>query len=243
MHDIDILGSGFGMISAKVTNQASVLKYFRRYRLNSNPELAARLGEKATDVRQLSRQVLGLDPTIHDCRQVCMGRKWRDAALYWSGFLSLVPESYTFRARSTRNARDVVNQCLNYLYGLLYGEVWQSVLVQGLDPYFGIIHGSKRNQGSLVFDLIEEFRAPYADRILLGLFGRRFKPALSRDGLPNRRPRPRLVLIKAFMKKWHKSIQRRGKEITPSKILKSQARSLRRLFSEAVPYRAYRYQW
>ena len=29
----------------------------------------------------------------------------------------------------------------------------------GLDPYFGIIHGTERDQGSLVFDVIEEYRA------------------------------------------------------------------------------------
>ena len=47
---------------------------------------------------------------------------------------------------------------------MVYGEVWRALVKVGMDPYFGIMHGSERDQGSLVFDLIEEFRAPFADR-------------------------------------------------------------------------------
>ncbi|MBI2218092.1 MAG: CRISPR-associated endonuclease Cas1, partial [Candidatus Rokubacteria bacterium] len=51
-----------------------------------------------------------------------------------------------------------------YVYGMLYGEVWRALVKAGLDPYFGVMHGSERDQGSLVFDLIEEFRACGGER-------------------------------------------------------------------------------
>ena len=38
------------------------------------------------------------------------------------------------------------------------------------------MHGSERDQGSLVVDVIEEFRAPFVDRLLLGMIGRSFLP-------------------------------------------------------------------
>ena len=44
---------------------------------------------------------------------------------------------------------------------MLYGELRRALVKVGLDPYFGLMHGSERDQGSLVFDLIEEFRAPF----------------------------------------------------------------------------------
>jgi CRISPR/Cas system-associated endonuclease Cas1 len=37
------------------------------------------------------------------------------------------------------------------------------------------MHGTDRDQGSLVFDLIEEFRAPFVDRLILGMLGREFQ--------------------------------------------------------------------
>lgn len=90
---------------------------------------------------------------------------------------------------ATKTVRAKVNQCLNYVYGILYGEVWRAVVKAGLDPYFGLIHGSKRDQGSLVFDLIEEFRAPFADRLIVGMIGRGFQPEIGDHGFLKTRTR------------------------------------------------------
>ena len=38
------------------------------------------------------------------------------------------------------------------------------------------MHGSERDQGSLVVDVIEEFRASFVGRLLLGMTGRGFLP-------------------------------------------------------------------
>lgn len=89
-----------------------------------------------------------------------MGFEGRAAAKYWGSFAILIPDKLSFPGRHTRHATDPVNSAVNYVYGMLYGEVWRAVIRAGLDPYFGIIHGTGRDQGSLVFDLIEEYRAP-----------------------------------------------------------------------------------
>ena len=99
------------------------------------------------------------------------------AATYWTHLASLLPAGAGFKGRVTREAGDPVNQALNYVYGMLYGEVWRALVKAGLDPYFGIMHGSERDQGSMVFDLIEEFRAPFADRLVVALVS-----AVSRSG-------------------------------------------------------------
>jgi CRISPR-associated protein Cas1 len=110
-------------------------------------------------MRCLADRASGLDPGEADVRSSVMGFEGHAAAIYWSQVARLVPENLAFGGRVTLSAQDPVNQCLNYIYGILYGEVWRAVVGAGLDPYFDLIHGSVRDQGSLVFDLIEEFRS------------------------------------------------------------------------------------
>jgi CRISPR/Cas system-associated endonuclease Cas1 len=69
-----------------------------------------------------------------------------------------------------------------------------------LDPYFGFVHGSKRNQGSLVFDVIEEFRAPFADRFVFGMLGRGFKSVVGEHA--HLRTESRMHPAKGFIKRW-----------------------------------------
>lgn len=44
-----------------------------------------------------------------------------------------------------------------------------------------------------MFNLIEEFRAPFADRQVVALFGRGFKPEIGKDGLLRKKTRETLT--------------------------------------------------
>jgi len=126
--------------------------------------------------------------------------------------------------RVHRKAEDVVNQCVNYVYGMLYGEVWRALVRQGLDPYFGFVHGSARDQGSLVFDVIEEFRAPFADRLVFGMLGRSFRPRIGAHG--HLRTATRRALARSFTKRWTGEMAWRSQRLAPAQILEKQAASL-----------------
>lgn len=43
----------------------------------------------------------------------------------------------------------------------------------GLDPYVGFLHQDRPGRPSLALDLLEEFRAPWADRFVLTLLNRK----------------------------------------------------------------------
>jgi len=45
--------------------------------------------------------------------------------------------------------------------------------VAGLEPYAGFLHTDRSGRPSLVFDLIEEFRQPVVDRLVVRLFQQR----------------------------------------------------------------------
>ena len=170
-----------------------------------------------------------------------MGHEGRAAAKYWGACARLIPKELAFPGRHTRHAVDAVNSAINYVYGMLYGEVWRAIVRAGLDPYFGVMHGAQRDQGSLVFDLIEEYRAPFGDRVVLGLLGRGFELMLDKDGRIKASCRQKLV--RAFHKLWQRELRWRGKQRTPAEILDLQATSLKNAFLGKGEYQPFRFRW
>ena len=73
-----------------------------------------------------------------------------------------------FPGRVGRGATDRLNVCLNYVYGLLVGDCLRAIVACGLDPHAGFLHSAQRNKPALALDLVEEFRAPVGDSVVLG---------------------------------------------------------------------------
>lgn len=217
------------------------MKYFARYRKQTDTPSYERLTRCADELREISEILEKMDPCAAVTRAAAMGFEGRAAAKYWAAFGTLVPSRWSFPGRNTRNASDPVNSVINYVYGMIYGEVWRSVVRAGLDPYFGIMHGTERDQGSLVFDLIEEFRAPFGDRLVLGMLGRGFSLDLNREG--RLRSVTRRKLVAAFRTLWHRALRWRGRVSSPAKILEAQVNSLKNVYLEAGEYAAYRFRW
>jgi len=96
-----------------------------------------------------------------------MGLEGAVASVYFQALTDVLP----FEGRSP-TARDHVNICLNYAYGILYSQVEKACLLAGLDPYLGFYHCDRYGKPSMVLDLVEEFRAVVADRAVVTLFGR-----------------------------------------------------------------------
>jgi len=85
---------------------------------------------------------------------------------YWY-VLSLAMKNYLpFARRSMQPAQDGFNALINYGYGMLYAMVETALLAAGLDPQIGFMHAQKYATPSLVFDMIEPFRAWIDDVVL-----------------------------------------------------------------------------
>lgn len=70
----------------------------------------------------------------------------------------------------TRNADDICNSCLNYLYQVVRSKISQEIIARGYKPSLGIFHCSEYNYFCLADDIIEVFRPIldyYIIRILL----------------------------------------------------------------------------
>lgn len=98
------------------------------------------------------------------------------AAVYFRVFGRLVrsPDAdIAFRGRSRRPPLDPVNALLSFVYTLFTHDCRSAAESVGLDPAVGFLHRERPGRPSLALDLMEELRAPLADRLCLSLINRR----------------------------------------------------------------------
>jgi CRISPR-associated protein Cas1 len=102
-----------------------------------------------------------------------LGHEGDAAAAYFSGFGRMLGGEFTFTARSRRPPRDPANALLSLGYMLLTAEATGAVAGAGLDPALGMLHAPDDGRPSLGLDLVEEFRQPVVDRLVLHLVNNR----------------------------------------------------------------------
>lgn len=104
------------------------------------------------------------------------GYEGEAASMYFSVFNELVlqqKKDFTFSGRNKRPPLDNVNAMLSFVYTLLTNQITVALETVGLDPYVGFLHTERPGRASLALDLIEEFRAVYADRFVLSLINKK----------------------------------------------------------------------
>jgi CRISP-associated protein Cas1 len=75
--------------------------------------------------------------------------------------------------RNKRPPRDPINALLSFVYTLLKNDCVAACEGVGLDPQMGFLHALRPGRPSLALDLMEELRAPLADRLVLSLINRK----------------------------------------------------------------------
>lgn len=153
------------MVAAKAANQRGVLR--RAIRDYGDPE--GRLDAAERRLSDVAR--LALSTTVGDTLR---GQEGEAAHAYFSVFSDLIrAKGMVFNGRSRRPPRDAPNALLSFLYVLLAADCRAALETAGLDPQMGFLHRDRPGRASLALDLMEEFRAPLADRLCLSLINRR----------------------------------------------------------------------
>ena len=102
-------------------------------------------------------------------------RQLKDAAArYFGVFGQLLSEKsgFSFDGRNRRPPRDGVNALLSFVYSILGKDISGALQGVGLDPQVGFLHADRPGRDSLAQDILEEFRAWWADRLVLSLINR-----------------------------------------------------------------------
>jgi CRISPR-associated protein Cas1 len=104
------------------------------------------------------------------------GHEGTAAVHYFQGLRALlgpqVPDELRSTERNRRPPLDRFNALLSFGYGLLHTAVMRAVLAVGLEPALGFFHTPRSAAYPLVLDLMELFRLPLWDLVLLGSLNR-----------------------------------------------------------------------
>jgi CRISP-associated protein Cas1 len=109
-------------------------------------------------------------------RDSLRGLEGSAAVGYFRGLAKLlaptVPESLRYTTRNRRPPIDRFNALLGFGYGLLHTAVMRAILASGLEPALGFFHTPRSSAYPLVLDLMELFRVPLWDMVLVGSLNR-----------------------------------------------------------------------
>ena len=155
------------IVQAKLRNSRVLLQRQMRQRATES---------FATVIRQLA--VLAEQAGEGESPQALMGIEGAGAASYFSALGEcLINPDFRFTERTRRPPTDPVNALLSFGYQLLWNHVYSLIEAQNLDPYEACLHQGTRKHAALASDLLEAFRAPIADSLMLYLVNHRVMDA------------------------------------------------------------------
>ncbi len=198
---IHFISGGGRYIGSLDTRNGSIQRRIRQYQALSNPQFCLSLSKRlvmcrADGQRKLlmrgkrnhSQSTQELDDCIEQMKltlakvdNVCtigslLGYEGNLAALYFRGLSHLISDQVDqhmhFDVRNRRPPKDRFNALLGFGYALLLKDVMNSILVVGLEPAFGFYHQPRTQAPPLALDLMEIFRVPLVDMIVLASINR-----------------------------------------------------------------------
>ncbi|SFV51362.1 CRISPR-associated protein Cas1 [hydrothermal vent metagenome] len=144
-------------IQGKAKNQLNYLKYLNRY----HNELDEAIESIETKIKQ----------NIKNANSVAqlMGYEGEISTLYWQALVTILRDKSDFAGRVNRGASDLVNSALNYGYAILYARVQNALHRAGLALHISFLHSMQDGKPTLVYDMVEEFRAFVVDRTIVSM--------------------------------------------------------------------------
>ncbi|MDO5566334.1 MAG: CRISPR-associated endonuclease Cas1 [Planctomycetia bacterium] len=147
------------IVAGKIRNSIAFLSQHAR---NHNENIS--LPELLRKLKQIEDIVPGALS-----REQLFGMEGRAAALYFQAFASCIrSDDFAFPGREQHPSRDPINALLSLGYTILTHRIEACMATRGIDSRIGLLHESTRYPG-LACDMIEEFRAPLVDGLVLRL--------------------------------------------------------------------------
>lgn len=117
-------------------------------------EYQSKLWEKRT-----SNEILGIEG-------ICSN-------IYFRAFGKMFRGEIRFPGRNRRPPRDPINVMISLGYTFLTKEVCNALDAESFEMYLGFLHGIRYGRKSLALDIVEEFRQPVIDRLVIRIFNKR----------------------------------------------------------------------
>ncbi|MBC7819745.1 MAG: CRISPR-associated endonuclease Cas1 [Planctomycetaceae bacterium] len=210
------------IVIEKLTSMTEAAEHFRRH------------GRPQASLVTLLRELPDYSRRIADCpnHDVLRGLEGASAKLWFDALGSLLPEGWSLPGRVKRPPTDPVNALLSLGYTMLHQRIEAACVALGLDGALGVLHDYRQGRASLACDLMEPWRIPAVDRVLLSCLNRRlFEP-----GDFEQQPDGSVRLTSVAFKRWL-SAQESWLHDTSSDQLTLHRRMFQRLqqFAESLP--------
>lgn len=155
-------------VAGKLQNARHVLMRSAREANSDGDRLAL------TNAAKVQAEAIKTTEQVQDLEKL-RGIEGFAAKSYFAAFTSMIRterDVFAFTERSRRPPRDPINALLSFIYTLLTNECVAACEGVGLDPQVGFLHALRSGRPALALDLMEELRAPLADRFVLTLINR-----------------------------------------------------------------------
>ena len=175
-----------------------------------------------------------------------LGVEGAAAAAYFGAFsLCLTDSDFVFGGRVKRPPSNPVNALLSFGYMVLWNHLLSLVELQGLDPYFALLHQDSERHPALASDAIEEFRTPIVDSLVLYLINNGMMSAVGdfefRDGGCFLNESGRRKFLKAFLGRMEERVKNElGEDVPRWDLLMEQVRKIKRyVYDPSGGYKPY----
>lgn len=212
-------------IKGKVKNQINYLKYLNKYHKNIDAPILA-----------MQKQLVRMLNSATTSNEL-MGHEGMSAVSYWQGLAMVVDDKVDFSHRITYGATDVVNAALNYGYAILYSRVQYHTVRAGLSLHISFLHALDDGKPTLVYDLIEEFRAFVVDRTIFTMFNQKEPLKLNSDNLLDTHSRQ--IITKKVLERIGSFTKHKRASKKIDTIISEQAYMLARAISGLATYKPF----
>ena len=151
------------IVEAKLKNSRVFL--MRQYRTRQKDSIALAI----KSLNYFAQKTL----TVSQLDQL-MGIEGSGAVQYFQALGECIAyDEFKLLARSRRPPKNPTNAMLSFGYQILWNHLLTLIEMQGLDPYYACLHQGSQRHAALASDLIEEFRVPIVDSLVLWLINTR----------------------------------------------------------------------
>ncbi|MEM8672253.1 MAG: type I-MYXAN CRISPR-associated endonuclease Cas1 [Cyanobacteria bacterium P01_G01_bin.67] len=155
------------LVNCRGQGQRKLLMRYRR----SRKLKSAKLDTKIQQMQAIFKQI----PQITSIKSL-LGIEGKIAALYFAALPCIlspdIPHLMRFSDRNRRPPKDRFNALLSFGYSLLIKDVMNAILTVGLEPALGFYHQPRTQASPLALDLMEIFRVPLVDAIVISSVNR-----------------------------------------------------------------------
>lgn len=225
------------IVKGKIKNQINLIKYFYKYHatqvvagvaesalqeMEAGVEAWSQL-EATSSKLQIQKDPLG---TLSTLRAQLFALEGRVAEQYWRVVKELLAGYISFEGRERQGAQDPFNMMLNYGYGILYARLRQMLQKRGVQEGFSYLHvpAQAPHQPTLVYDIIELFRAQAVDRPLIAWI-RKENPTIDKTGTQLSEA-TRKKIYERVKERWEREETYRGEKHSLYAIMELQIESM-----------------